>query len=115
VRETVVVVKRRDFPSPLCEIVSCVIPWRRFVSPYIVSSPSLKDLPAVDWNMTALQWWLSQSDWCICGLDSPAIVGSHLRLRAGEGCLERIVAGFGAWSSDGGHPVLMGMNMVWRC
>jgi len=41
-------VKRRDFPPLLCAIVSCVIPWRRFVSPfrfavqYIVSSPSLK-------------------------------------------------------------------------
>jgi len=34
VRETVVVVKRRDFPPLLCAIVSCVIPWRRFVSPF---------------------------------------------------------------------------------
>jgi len=33
VRETVVV-KRRDFPPLLCAIVSCVIPWRRFVSPF---------------------------------------------------------------------------------
>jgi len=34
VRETVVVVKRRDFLPLLCAIVSCVIPWRRFVSPF---------------------------------------------------------------------------------
>ena len=48
VERGVVVVKRRVFPPLLCAIVSCVIPWRRFVSPfrfavqYIVSSPSRK-------------------------------------------------------------------------
>ena len=26
--------KRRVFPPLLCAIVSCVIPWRRFVSPF---------------------------------------------------------------------------------
>ena len=48
VERGVVVEKRRVFPPLLCAIVSCVIPWRRFVSPfrfavqYIVSRTSLK-------------------------------------------------------------------------
>jgi len=40
-------VKRRDFPPLLCAIVLGEIPWRRFVSPYIVSSPSLKRMSEV--------------------------------------------------------------------
>ena len=71
-------------------------------------------LPTIDRNTAALQWWLGVSDLCVCGLDSPVLVGGHLRLRAGEGCVERIVSDFNEWSRSGGRPVLVGMDTVWR-
>jgi len=71
-------------------------------------------LPAIDRNSAALQWWLSLAGRCICGLDSPTVVGDHLRLPAGEDCLERIVSSFDEWWRDGGRPVLVEMDTVWR-
>ena len=50
-------------------------------------------LPGIDRNTAVLQEWLSQSDQCVCGRESPAIIGDHLRLCAGEGCLEGVVSG----------------------
>ena len=42
------------------------------------------------------------------------MVGDHLRLPAGEDCLERIVSSFDEWWRDGGRPVLVEMDTVWR-
>jgi len=72
------------------------------------------DLPAIDRNTAALQWWLSQSDRCVSGLDFPAVVNNQLRLGAGEGCVSCIVSDFDEWSRGGGRPMLVGMDTEWR-
>ena len=58
--------------------------WRDIVD-------SWDDLPAIDWNTAALQWWTSEPDLCVCDWNSPSVVGNHLRLRTGERCIGRIV------------------------
>ena len=72
------------------------------------------DSPMIDRNTTVLQWWSSQPGLCVCNWTSPAVVGNHLRLRDGQSCLERIVAMFEEWLSDGGRPGLDELNVVWR-
>jgi len=70
----------------------------------------------IDRDTTALQWWTSQHGLCVCNWTSPDVIGNHLRLRAGRSCLERIVAMFEVWMSDGGRPALhLGLEVVWRC
>jgi len=72
------------------------------------------DLPVIDRNTTALQWWASQPGLCVCDWASPDVIGNHLRLRDGQSCLERIVAVFEGWMRDGGRPALVGMDVVWK-
>jgi len=72
------------------------------------------DLPVIDRNTAALQWWASQPGLCVCDWNSPD-VGNHLRLRAGQSCLEHIVTLFEVWMRDGGRPALhLGLEVVWR-
>jgi len=73
------------------------------------------DLHMIDRNTTALQWWTSQHDLCVCNWSSPDVVVKHLRLRAGQPCLERITAMFEEWTGDGGRPALhLGLDVVWK-
>jgi len=73
------------------------------------------ELPVIDRNTTALQWWADEPGLCVCDWNSPDVVGGHLRLRAGQPCLERIVAMFEEWTAGGGRPTLhMGLGVVWR-
>jgi len=73
------------------------------------------ELPVIDRNTTALQWWTSQPDLCVCDWTSPGVVGNHLRLRTGQSCLEGIVAMFEVWINGGGRPALhLGLEVVWR-
>jgi len=72
------------------------------------------DLPAIDRNTAALQWWTSKPDLCVCDWNSLLVVGNHLRLRAGERCLEHILSRFEGWLRGGGRPVLDRMNVVWK-
>jgi len=74
-----------------------------------------EDLPMIDRNTPALQWWTSQPGLCVCNWNSPEVGGNHLRLRAGQSCLEHIVALFEEWTRDGGCPALhLGLEVVWR-
>lgn len=72
------------------------------------------DLPTIDQNTAALQWWTSGSVLCVCDWNSPLVIGNHLRLRCGEDCLGHIVSMFVEWIADGGRPVLAGIDVVWR-
>jgi len=75
------------------------------------------ELPVIDRNTAALQWWAGQPGLCVCNWNSPDVVGNHLRLRSGQSCfkLEHIVALFEEWTRDGGRPALhMGLEVVWR-
>ena len=73
------------------------------------------ELPVIDRNRAALQWWADQPGLCVCDWNSLDTVGSHLRLRTGQSCLEHIVAMFEGWTRDGGRPALhLGMEVVWR-
>jgi len=65
------------------------------------------DLPVIDRNTTALQWWASQPGMCVCNWASPDVIGNHLRLHDGQQSLERIIAAFEEWMRDGGHPALV--------
>ena len=56
------------------------------------------ELPMIDRNTAALQWWTDQPGLCVCDWTSPDVVGSHLRLRSGQSCLEHIIALFEVWT-----------------
>jgi len=62
------------------------------------------ELPVIDQNTAALQWWTSQPGVCVCDWTSPDVIGNHLRLRTGQSYLERIVAMFEVSTGDGGRP-----------
>ena len=67
----------------------------------------------IDRNTAALQWWTNEPGLCVCDWSSPDVVGSHLRLHAGQQCLERIVVMFEEWMRDGGRAALhMGLEVV---
>ena len=72
------------------------------------------DLPVIDRNTTVLQWWSSQPGLCVCDWTPPDVLTNHLRQRGGQSCLEHIVHMFEQWMRDGGRPVLVDMNVVWR-
>ena len=73
------------------------------------------ELPVINRNTAALQWWTDEPNLCVCDWSSPDVVGSHLRLHDGQQCLERIVVMFEVWMNDGGRPALrMGLEVVWR-
>jgi len=55
---------------------------------------SWDDQPAIDQDKAALQWSTSRQNVCVCGWNSPLVVGNHLRLPVGEDCFRRIVSMF---------------------
>jgi len=67
-----------------------------------------------DRNTTTFQWWLDQPGTCVCDWDLPCVIGTHLRLRTGTRCLERIATMFEEWIGDGGRPVQAGLNTSWK-
>ena len=100
------------FQDPLPQFPGCALHyfvpfWRNIMNCW-------DDLPVIDRNTTALQWWTAQPNTCVCDWTSPKVVGDHLRLRGGQSCLERIVDMFADWVRDGGCPSLVGLDVVWK-
>ena len=68
----------------------------------------------VDRNTAAVRWWLDLNDGCVCSWSGASLLNDHLRVRAGDYCLVRMLDMFEEALGKGVRPVLDGMKTLWK-